>query len=102
MEYYSGGLGAPPLPLLPHLTLSRAESEDRHGTISDSFNNNNIIMQQQDYIIFVHRRLSGNILIELYYLQVSGLHPRIKYDFITGPQNREKHCRASELNSIGK
>ena len=53
-------------------------------------------MQQQDYIMFVHTRLSGNILIEFYYLQVSGLHPRIKYDFITGPQNRGKHCRASE------
>ena len=60
-------------------------------------------MQQQDYIILLTGGwLSENILIEFYYLQVSGLHPRIKYDFITGPQNREKHCRASELNSIGK
>jgi len=48
--------------------------------------------------MFVHARLSGNIFWLNYYLQVSGLHPRIKYDFITGPQNREKHCRASELN----
>ena len=35
-------------------------------------------MQQQDYIIFVHRRLSGNILIELLFTSFSGLHPRTK------------------------
>jgi len=64
MEYYSGT--PPPLASLTS-PWSRVESEAkaRHGIISDSFNNNNIIMQQQDYIMFVHTRLSGNILIEL-------------------------------------